>query len=102
MLIPFIFIQNSLAVQDVIDPPDDIKNKKLVSGISFDDVFAKAKDHAYDLKLANLETQIAKTGIMGARSEYFPKLGFMMGTEYTKNYRDVRDTTVMSIGEAFY
>ncbi len=101
LLIPFIFIQNSLAVQDVIDPPDDIKNKKLVSGISFDDVFAKAKDHAYDLKLANLETQIAKTGIMGARSEYFPKLGFMMGTEYTKNYRDVRDTTVMSIGEAF-
>ncbi len=101
LLIPFIFIQNSLAVQDVIDPPDDIKNKKLVSGISFDEIFAKAKDHAYDLKIANLETQIAKTGIMSARSEYFPKLGLMMGTEYTKNYRDIKDTTVMSIGEAF-
>ena len=43
-----------------------------------------------EVKISNLETQIAKTGIMSARSEYFPKLGFMMGTEYTKNYRDVK------------
>ena len=76
-------------------------NKKLVSKINFDDVLLKARDHAYDLQIGEYNVLIAKQGVKGARSEYFPKLMASVGTEYTKNYRDVKETTVMSIGEAF-
>ena len=76
-------------------------DKKLISKINFDDILIKAKDHAYDLQIGEYNVLIAKQGIKGARSEYFPKLVAMAGTEYTKNYRDVNETTVMSIGEAF-
>lgn len=76
-------------------------DKKLVTKINFDDILLKAKDHAYDLQIGDYNVLIAKQGIKGARSEYFPKLVAMAGTEYTKNYRDVRESTVMSIGEAF-
>lgn len=76
-------------------------NKKLITKISFDDVLLKAKDHAYDLQIGEYNVLIAKQGIQGARSEYFPKLAAMAGMEYTKNFRDVNESTVMSIGEAF-
>ena len=76
-------------------------DKKLISKINFDDILIKAKDHAYDLQIGEYNVLIAKQGIKGARAEYFPKLVAMAGTEYTKNYRDVNETTVMSIGEAF-
>ena len=35
------------------------------------------------------------------KSEYFPKLNFGGGLEYTKNFRDIGDSTIMSIGDAF-
>jgi len=76
-------------------------NKKLITKINFDDILVQARDHAYDLQIGEFNVLIAKQGIRGARSEYFPKLMAMAGTEYTKNYRDVAETTVMSIGEAF-
>lgn len=74
---------------------------KLISKIDFDEIWNKAQEHSYDLKIADFQILIAKQGIKGARSEYFPKLMFMMGTEYTKNFRDARESTVMSIGEAY-
>ncbi len=77
------------------------QSEKLVGKINFEDVLAKAKDHSYDLKIADYNILIAKQNVRGARSEYFPKLNFGGGMEYTKNYRDIRETTVMSIGEAF-
>ncbi|MCR4881489.1 MAG: TolC family protein [bacterium] len=75
--------------------------KKLVGKISFDDVVKKAEEHAYDLKIADYNILIAKQDIRGARSEYFPKLNFMAGTEYTRNFQDIKDTTIMSISDAF-
>jgi len=69
--------------------------------ITFEDVLKKAKEHSYDLKISDYNVLIAKQGVRGARSEYFPKLNFGAGTEYTKNYRDARESTVMSIGDAF-
>lgn len=69
--------------------------------INFDDVLKKAKEHSYDLQIADYNVLISKQEVRGARSEYFPKLNVGGGMEYTKNYRDVRETTVMSIGEAF-
>ncbi len=86
--------QISFAIVDVASP-------KLVSKIEFDTVCAKALEHSYDLKIADFNILISKQDIRGARSEYFPKLMASAGTEYTKNYRDARDTTVMTIGEAF-
>ena len=76
-------------------------DKSLIKKIDFDDILLKAKDHAYDLKIGDYNVLIAKQGIKGARAEYFPKLIASAGTEYTKNFRDVNETTVMSIGEAF-
>ncbi len=58
-------------------------------------------EHSYDLKISDFQVLIAQQGIKGARAEYFPKLVFMMGTEYTKNFRNERESTVMSIGEAY-
>ena len=73
----------------------------LVTSISFDEILAKAKEHSYDLQIADYNILISKQGIRVARSEYFPKLNFSAGTEYTKNFRDANETTVMSIGDAF-
>ncbi len=58
-------------------------------------------EHSYDLKISDFQVLIAQQGIKGARAEYFPKLVFMMGTEYTKNFRNEKESTVMSIGEAY-
>ena len=81
---------------------DEIKPAQpLVAKISFDSVLAKAKEHSHELKIANIDTLIARTGIMGARSEYFPKLYFNVGTEYTKNYKDYKQSIVTSVGDAF-
>lgn len=77
------------------------KPKKLVGSIDFDEVLAKAVEHSYDLKISDFNVLIAQQGVRGARSEYYPKLIATAGTEYTKNYRDIRETTVMSIGESF-
>ncbi len=77
------------------------KEKKYVTKLDFEEIMAKAQEHSYDLKIADFNILIAKQGIVGARSEYFPKLIAMAGTEYTKNYRDLKDSTVMSIGESF-
>lgn len=80
---------------------ENVVVKKIIGKISFDDVLEKAKEHSYDLKIADYNILISKQDIRGAKSEYYPKLYFMAGTEYTKNFRDAKDTTVMTIGDAF-
>ena len=103
------FEQGCYAIQDVKKSSikkdkitlEKVQPKKLISKIDFDSIWEKAKDHSYDLKIADFNILIAKQDIRGARSEYFPKLMLSAGTEYTKNYRDNRETTVMSIGESF-
>jgi len=77
------------------------ENSNFVTGITYEHVVKKALEHSYDLKIADYNTLIAKQGIKGARSEYLPKINFSAGTEYTKNFRDIRETTVMSVGENF-
>ena len=79
----------------------NVEQKKFATSISFDDVLKKAKEHSYDLQIADYNVLISKQEVRGAKSEYFPKLNFMAGTEYTRNFRDVNETTVMSIGDAF-
>ena len=80
---------------------EKVEQPKLVGRISFEDVLKRAKEHSYDLQIADYNVLIAKQDIRGARSEYFPKLNFMAGTEYTRNFRDINDTTIMSVGDAF-
>ena len=77
------------------------KNSKLVTEISFNQILDKAREHSYDLKIADFDILIAKQDVRGAKSEYYPKLYANAGTEYTKNYRDSKDTQVMAIGESF-
>ena len=80
---------------------EETRSGAVVDKIDFDSVLSKAKDHSYDLKIADYNILISKQEVRGARSEYFPKLNIGGGMEYTKNYRDVRESTVMSIGDAF-
>lgn len=90
----FIFTsQTSFAIVDVAP--------KQVSKLELEAVSAKAAEHSYDLKIADFNILISKQDIKGARSEYFPKLMLNAATEYTKNFRDMRDTTVMTIGDSF-
>ncbi len=86
------------------DKPVDLSEKiqgTLITRINYDDVLAKAKEHSYDLQIADYQVLISKQEVRGAKSEYFPKFNFSAGMEYTKNFRDVNETTVMSIGDAF-
>ncbi|MBR1680834.1 TolC family protein [bacterium] len=79
----------------------DENTTKLVGKIDFDNIMEKAQEHSYDLQIADFQILIAKQGIKTARADYFPKLNFSAGTEYTKNFRDNRESTVMSIGDAY-
>lgn len=79
----------------------ETEKNKIVGKINFDEISKKAYEHSYDLQISDYNVLISKQGIRSARSEYFPKLNFSAGTEYTKNFRDVRESTVMSIGDAF-
>ena len=101
-----VFIQTGLTTYAIDDDSVSIENiqqeqKKLVDKISFEDVLKKAKEHSYDLQIADYNVLISKQEVRGAKSEYFPKLNLGAGMEYTKNYRDVKESTVMSIGDAF-
>lgn len=106
-LLSFVFMQfygASFAIED--ETNNDISSSEekaapLVTSISFDNVIKKAKEHSYDLQIADFNVLISKQDVRAYRSEYFPKLNFGAGFEYTKNFRDIRDTTVMSIGDAF-
>ena len=83
-LLAFVIIQINSTVYAIQDTPkkqeknnislEKIQEKKLVSKIDFDSIWEKAKDHSYDLKIADFNILIAKQDIRGARSEYFPKL----------------------------
>lgn len=95
LLLVLLFIFNLPA--NAIEEPS---KGQIITAIDFDDVLKKAKEHSYDLKIADYETMIAKTGIISARSEYFPKLTANIGTEYNKSFNDNNFMTT-SVGDAF-
>lgn len=84
---------------DINSDAKKIELNKLVSSISYDDVLDKAIKHSYDLKMADFDVFIAKTGIKSARSEYFPKLYMGANSEYNKNFSDINTPTY--IGDAY-
>lgn len=94
---------NAFAVEEIIDTTNNVEQmkKNIVGKISYNEIIEKAKEHSYDLQIADYNILISKQGVRSARSEYFPKLNFSAGTEYTRNFRDAKETTVMSIGDAF-
>lgn len=69
--------------------------------ISFDEVLDQAKAQSYDIKIADFDIFIAKQGVRTARSEYFPKINASIGTEYTKNFKDLANSSVSVVGDAF-
>ena len=76
-----------------------IENNSLA--IDFDNILKQAKVQSYDIQIADFDVFIAKQGIRTARSEYFPKLNASVGTEYTKNFKDLANSTVSVVGDAF-
>lgn len=89
-----------LAVEEVKDE----NSQQLAGKIDFDDVVTKAKEHSYDLKIADYNVLIAKTAITNARSEYLPKLYFSASTEYSKSFREddfIRGAGAVSVGDSY-
>lgn len=95
------FAINDVNSDEIIINEETTKKEKLVSKIDYNSVLDKAKKHSYDLKLADFEYLISKQNITDARSEYFPKLHAVASTEYTKNFLDYSNTTMMSVGDSF-
>ena len=61
--------------EETIEVAQNIEAEKvLCSKLVYNEVLEKAKEHSYNLQLADFDTLIAKQEIRGARSEYFPKL----------------------------
>lgn len=69
--------------------------------INFDEILKKAIAQSYDIKIADFDVFIAKQGVRTAKSEYFPKLNISAGTEYTKNFKDLTNSTMSVVGDAF-
>ena len=93
----------SIAVEEPIEDNAEIGesfNNK-ITDISFDKILKKAQEHSYDLQIAELSKLISRQDIRAARSDYYPKLNFSAGTEYTKNFRDVRSSIVTTVGDSF-
>ena len=69
--------------------------------LTFEEVLKQAKAQSYDIKIADFDIFIAKQGVRTARSEYFPKINASIGTEYTKNFKDLANSAVSVVGDAF-
>lgn len=104
LIVGMLFVSGIVCCGAIEVPHDDtvkIDSAVKVSDISFDKILKKAKEHSYDLQIAEFSKLIAKQDIRSARSDYYPKLNFNAGTEYTKNFRDVRTSIVTTVGDAF-
>lgn len=69
--------------------------------MEFDDILKSAKVNSYEIRISDFDVFIAKQGVRTARSEYFPKINVSAGTEYTKNFNDIYNSTVTVVGDAF-
>ena len=104
LIVGMLFVSGIVCCGAIEVPSDGTVNMDSavkVSDISFDKILKKAKEHSYDLQIAEFSKLIAKQDIRSARSDYYPKLNFNAGTEYTKNFRDVRTSIVTTVGDAF-
>ena len=103
ILFAFSGLNAAYAIKETNKKQENTEQKDVVlkSRIEYNDIIKKAEEHSYDLKAADFSIMISKQGITEARSEYFPKLNLGATTEYTKNFRDAKDSTVMSIGDSF-
>lgn len=102
-LTPVYAIEEILSNQESLSDGFEIEfqAKKINGNLEFNDILQKAKNHSYDLKIADFETLAVAQDIRGARSEYFPKLFFSASTEYNKNFQDTRSTPTTYVGDIF-
>lgn len=103
-IVPYIGLNPSYAIKEASQDAtvvEQILPKPICGKINFDDISRKAQTHSYDIQLADFEFLISKQGIRGARSEYFPKLAAVASTEYTKNFRDLNNSIVTTVGDSF-
>ncbi len=95
-----LILNTCFAIEEIIKPDEQNNSlifvkessdagEKLIAEISYNDVLKKAQEHSFDLKLADFDIFIAKTGIKSARSEYFPKLTAGASGEYNKSFAEM-------------
>jgi len=99
MAIEDVTVQNHSKTKKTVTTQTE--SPKLVTSINFDKVLEAAREHSYDLKMADFNILISKQDVRAAKSEYWPKLIANAGTEYTKNFRENKEATVMSIADSF-
>jgi outer membrane protein len=66
--------------------------------LDFDDVISQALAHAYDLKLAVVDSKIAKTDIKHARADYFPQARLQLNSERLNDLSSNRQQQVAVVG----
>lgn len=75
--------------------------------IDLDSVMQKALDISYDLRIAQVDVQINRTGIKAARADYYPELHVNANMEYLKGLQSVYNpvtavgNTVLPTGTRF-
>lgn len=64
----------------------------------FEDILTKALTESIDLKIAEVDKKISNTALLGARSDYFPKIQSRFTSEYQNDLTDTPGN-VVSIGD---
>lgn len=79
-----------------------IQNTVSAKTITWETTRDQIVSHAYQVELSKIDVDISKTKILGARSEYYPKIGLYAYNEYSK-YLGNKTSQVEYIGnEAIY
>ena len=79
-----------------------IQNTVSAKTITWETTREQIVSHAYQVELSKIDVDISKTKILGARSEYYPKIGLYAYNEYSK-YLGNKTSQVEYIGnEAIY
>ena len=79
-----------------------IQNTVSAKTINWETTRDQIVSHAYQVELSKIDVDISKTKILGARSEYYPKIGLYAYNEYSK-YLGKKVSQVEYIGnEAIY
>lgn len=68
--------------------------------LTLDSVLDKAIDKSYDLKLADADTKIAKSGIKEARAALYPQLSGQINSDYQRNLAGLQGQQVNVVGNS--
>jgi len=75
-----------------------ITNTATAKTIEWNTTLNKVLENSYDVQLSKVDVGISKAKILGARSEYYPKLGLYAYNEYSKDLGNDNNGQTMYVG----